>query len=690
MADYNKLTVANLRQLLKDRGIPSTGLTRKAQIVERLQEQDRANDEVKGDAKEQEDVPDAEDLGRAASQRQDNDGQTEEQVTAQPAHTGEDVEVAGECRFDALGMCETDREVQVHPQNPRLAEQDPEPQVAPMEKEAEPSTVVEEATAEIDADADEDQSMDTESSAEPVAEEAPAPAPAVEELPTPTTAQAAEKIATQQFEPPTPDVAMEEPRTASPDLCEKPSVEKPELLPIPERSVNPSVEASRLNTEEAEADTRKRKRRSGSPELPPQDVKAKKSRPSEESVPDVVMDHGVSGQNEQGAPQHQGAEASWAAQETKHMISESILSAPDTTEAPATDITVSDSKAPAEPKSKATRYKDLFSPTDPAPAPDMPLSSLPKSGALHPATPALYIRDLMRPLRPDALRSHIATLAAPPSSGPNPEAIKTLFLDNMRTHAFVLFTSANAASRVRAAMHGTIWPPEGNRKQLFVDFVPAEKVESWIGQEEDAIVAEKEARAAGRSMNAKRFEVVYEQCSDGIEAIFQELGAGAPVNAPKGPKGLTDRRPSSYDDFATTYAPPVTAAPPQATTSTIKPSQSSFQTLDSLFLSTSSSKPLLYFKEVSPDVAAARKRALEAEASRDWDPDARVRGRGRGRLDEKCKFGFDREGELIEVGVDHGPWSERRLDGRGGRGGWGGGDRGGRGGWRGRGGGDRW
>lgn len=40
MADYNKQTVAQLRQLLKDRGIPSTGLQRKAQIVEKLEEAD--------------------------------------------------------------------------------------------------------------------------------------------------------------------------------------------------------------------------------------------------------------------------------------------------------------------------------------------------------------------------------------------------------------------------------------------------------------------------------------------------------------------------------------------------------------------------------------------------------------------------------------------------------------------------
>jgi hypothetical protein len=40
MTDYNKLTVANLRQVLKERGIPSTGLTRKADIVKKLEEHD--------------------------------------------------------------------------------------------------------------------------------------------------------------------------------------------------------------------------------------------------------------------------------------------------------------------------------------------------------------------------------------------------------------------------------------------------------------------------------------------------------------------------------------------------------------------------------------------------------------------------------------------------------------------------
>jgi hypothetical protein len=43
MTDYSKDTVAKLRQVLKDRNIPSTGLTRKAQIIEKLEEWDVQN-----------------------------------------------------------------------------------------------------------------------------------------------------------------------------------------------------------------------------------------------------------------------------------------------------------------------------------------------------------------------------------------------------------------------------------------------------------------------------------------------------------------------------------------------------------------------------------------------------------------------------------------------------------------------
>lgn len=54
MTDYNKHTVAQLRGILKDRGIPSTGLTRKAQIIEKLEEADREGNDAPKESGEKE------------------------------------------------------------------------------------------------------------------------------------------------------------------------------------------------------------------------------------------------------------------------------------------------------------------------------------------------------------------------------------------------------------------------------------------------------------------------------------------------------------------------------------------------------------------------------------------------------------------------------------------------------------
>ncbi|KAK3718201.1 hypothetical protein LTR37_005316 [Vermiconidia calcicola] len=63
MTDYNKLKVPELKDLLKDRGIPSTGLTRKAQIVEALEGHDaKVSDESAPDVvAQQEDEDEYED-----------------------------------------------------------------------------------------------------------------------------------------------------------------------------------------------------------------------------------------------------------------------------------------------------------------------------------------------------------------------------------------------------------------------------------------------------------------------------------------------------------------------------------------------------------------------------------------------------------------------------------------------------
>ncbi|KAF7538005.1 hypothetical protein G7Z17_g12729 [Cylindrodendrum hubeiense] len=69
--------------------------------------------------------------------------------------------------------------------------------------------------------------------------------------------------------------------------------------------------------------------------------------------------------------------------------------------------------------------------------------------SVHPATSALYIKNFMRPLRPNEVQAHLAKLAMPSGDAVDDDIIVEFFLDQIRTHAFVVFKSTLAASRVR-------------------------------------------------------------------------------------------------------------------------------------------------------------------------------------------------------------------------------------------------
>ncbi|QPH16302.1 hypothetical protein C2857_000914 [Epichloe festucae Fl1] len=123
----------------------------------------------------------------------------------------------------------------------------------------------------------------------------------------------------------------------------------------------------------------------------------------------------------------------------------------------------------------------------------------------HPATSALYINNLMRPLRPADLRAHIVALAAPPGTRPADESVAKFHLDVIRTHAFVDLCSVSAASRVRQRLHGRVWPNESNRKALHIDFIPPDKMDAWIDAED---------ASSGRRPST-RWEVAYAPSPDG-------------------------------------------------------------------------------------------------------------------------------------------------------------------------------
>ncbi|VUC19978.1 unnamed protein product [Clonostachys rosea] len=159
--------------------------------------------------------------------------------------------------------------------------------------------------------------------------------------------------------------------------------------------------------------------------------------------------------------------------------------------------------------------------------------------SMHPATTALYISNLMRPLRPVDIQTHLADLATPAGQAPNDDVITEFHIDQVRSHAFVVFDSLSAASRVRNLLHDCVWPNESNRKALWVDFIPPEKVQAWI---------EKESGQGGRS--STRWEVVYSDDANGnTEARLEVASAAGPRPGP----------PPAPSAAGSRLAPPVSA-----------------------------------------------------------------------------------------------------------------------------------
>lgn len=282
------------------------------------------------------------------------------------------------------------------------------------------------------------------------------------------------------------------------------------------------------------------------------------------------------------------------------------------------------------------------------------------SPSIHPATSALYIRDFMRPLNPASLKEHLTILATAPGTTPDPETIIDFYIDPIRTHAFILFKSTSAASRVRSELHDRIWPNERNRKPLWADFVPSEKVEEWI--------AEEQASSSGARSAGKKWEVTYDINEDfTVTTTLREVGS---IIAPA-------RKPS-------TVPPPLPApsrsgiegAPsgPRAQQINGQRAAPNRPDLDALFKNTAA-KPVLYYQPVSREVAEKRLNHMEDATSKNYS--------SRAPAADIHRYTFE-DGDVL---VDRGPEifsGIRPPPGYRGRGGGGGG--GGRGGFRSRGG----
>lgn len=125
----------------------------------------------------------------------------------------------------------------------------------------------------------------------------------------------------------------------------------------------------------------------------------------------------------------------------------------------------------------------------------------------HSPTNALYIRNFTRPLVVPHVKAALNAHAG--------EEAVYFWMDAVRSHAFVKFSSAAAATRVRQAVHGLPYPPEPDRKHLEVDYVLAEAIEEWVEMEE-------QRRGA-------KYEVQYENGVASLMEITKHAAAAGPI-----------------------------------------------------------------------------------------------------------------------------------------------------------------
>ncbi|KAF1812487.1 hypothetical protein P152DRAFT_341121 [Eremomyces bilateralis CBS 781.70] len=614
MSGYAKLTVVNLRAVLKDRGIPATGLTRKQQFIDRLEQDDRE---------------------KAPTQVDPNAPQQPDEAVA--------AEAAGS----------TTKAAEAGPQGPEGA-----------------------------------------ASAAPTDIEPPAEVPKERELPGAAQKQPAETTSAPLEGSSQPSDA---PRSAL-SQTPLPSLEPPPTLPEDVKEPHiPTSSAQASDTEES----RKRKRRSVTPPIPAE-VVAKKLKQSDEETgavhlaEDKVVETQVDSmediqlqelqENIPAGPTPAEHVEPKASDESKEAQKEptpqpdtSTKQHVDTAEEElrkVEDFETSTSRQALEESprmsGKDARYRELFNaPGDPTLAPSVEQDEMEIAPALHPATPAIYIRNLMRPLQLPALKNHLIRLATPPSHGEDvpsespSDIIVKFHIDPIRTHAFVLFSTSNQAARVRASLHDRVWPTERDRKPLWVDFIPEDKVEQWIEMEI--------AYETGGGRGAKRWEVTYERSDDGtVHAELQDAGAAPPRRH----SDLRDRLPL-YGAAPNKLSPlgepssSRSAAPPQP-----EATGKSFVALDALFPSTTA-KPKLYYHPVDEELAQKRLDEFDRAESSRWarglrdspeslrrytfeDGDTLVdSGEHRPRFGDRAPGGFPRGGGRGRRGPPHGGYRGR-------------------------------
>ncbi|PYH41996.1 SAP domain protein [Aspergillus saccharolyticus JOP 1030-1] len=637
MTDYSKLKVTDLKAELKRRGIAQTGLRVKQQIIDRLEEED-AREAAGQDA--------------TAEPGSDRDNAHETEVNGPPepeeVQPAQDVDPEAEVAHTAPTPEETLKHTEAESTQPK--ESTPEQDgatVSPQPQKVDEDVPGGNHLAEKPAEQAEQQKEKEESEAE------------AQELQEKGDATATETSAVQdtKTEPPAAPVEQAPGDAPAQELTAvKQNTELKETAPSTALASEMNTAFSTpLPTEELLEDRRKRKRRSQSPVPTPEALAIKKAKAQEEE-PRVLLpeDQGSSAME----VDQQGEEEAATPREPPEARAapETAASGRETESVPTADDAALAAKKDAPPKHDV-RFKGLFTGPDPdqarppSPPPDTTADDAEFEPALHAATAALYVGGLMRPMQPATLRSHLINLASTPDASPNADVILDYYLDPIKTHCFVSFTSVSAASRVRAALHGTIWPNERNRKALFVDFIPEDKLQSWVEREEGA---------RQRGGPAPRWEVRYDRSDDGVEAVLEEVDSRKPAaQAARAPELTGFSRPPPTGPRAEGRGPSRRPSHPGTTRSESHPGQG-FKPLDELFMSTTT-KPKLYYLPVTREVADRRLDRFDELLRKGAFP--------RRGGDETRRITFEDGDQFVDKGPEYLGGGRGRRGGRGGRGG---------------------
>ncbi|KAL4874718.1 hypothetical protein BJY04DRAFT_233335 [Aspergillus karnatakaensis] len=608
MTDYASWKVTDLKAELKRRGIPQTGLRVKQQIIDRLVEEDS-----KGQNRETDEAPaEVEEAPAQESQPAEVEAEVEAAPEPEPENEPErepDMNVPAETEqinqknhaTEDTDATATDVQTEIpKPDEPRVeeAEPTPPPESAQPEEQSRDSPDAQEKDENIKPKGN---VPDNEVVTEPTEQDERT----VEAKP-PGAASDTKQVEPLDQVDQTPTIAQEDTKLA--DVAEQ-------VAPAGPISGPSTGLSTPLPAEELVEDVRKRKRRSQTPIPNPEEVARKKAK---------ALDSTSSDEKEITiAP---------SADKTQAQPDESV---------PEGTAPVGEKQGKkSTPQKQDMRFKGLFSSTGreqtrpSSPPADVEMEDAAVEPALHPATAALYIDGLMRPLQPAALKNHLVSVASPPGSSPNPDLIVDFYLDSIKTHSFARFADVTTAARARNSLHGTVWPNEKNRKSLFVDFIPEEKVQDWIQREEDA---------RGRRGPPPRWEVRYDKNGDEIEAVLEEVD---PKNA-----GAHGTRAPAAKEF--THPPPrgpraETQAEGRRPSGPSQPSRSShpgqgFKPLDELFKSTTT-KPKLYYLPVSRDVADRRLDRFDELLRKGEFP--------RRGGDETRKISFEDSDQFIDLGAE--------------------------------------